>query len=269
MLQVNTIYNEDCQVTMSNLTNSVDMVLTSPPYNMTYRKGGFGDSGRYDVYRDWMEESDYINWIIDLFNSFDLILKKNKIVVFNFGYSIENPGLPYKLVAEIESKTHFMVADTIIWKKSNGLPFPAQKQRLSRTWEFVFVFCRKDEANTFDTHKGVASISQKTGQTYYNVVYNLIESRNNDEVCPLNQATYSSDLCMQILNIYATKDYVVYDPFMGTGTTAVACKQLGMNYIGSEISSQQCEWATNRLNEVTKIEVVTQNKESLWNEEHL
>jgi DNA modification methylase len=251
---------------MSNLTDSVDMVLTSPPYNMTYRKGGFGDSGRYDVYKDWMEESEYINWMVELFNSFDLILKKNKVVAFNFGYSIENPGLPYKLVAEIESKTHFMVADTIIWKKSNGLPFPAQKQRLSRTWEFVFIFCRKDEADTFDTYKGVSSVSQKTGQTYYNVVYNMIESKNNDEVCPLNQATYSSDLCMQILNIYATKDYVVYDPFMGTGTTAVACKQLGMNYVGSEISAQQCEWAETRLSKTADILSTEVAKERLWNE---
>ena len=40
---------------------------------------------------------------------------------------------------------------------------------------------------------------------------------------------------------------VIYDPFMGTGTTAVACKEMGMNYIGSEISENQVKWAENRL----------------------
>ena len=92
----------------------------------------------------------------------------------------------------------------------------------------------------------------------------MIESKNNDEVCPLNQATYSSDLCMKLLNIYASKDYLVYDPFMGTGTTAVACKQLGMNYIGSEISAQQCEWATSRLMEVSTVSNNVVTKEELW-----
>ena len=73
----------------------IDFIMTSPPYNMTYRKGGAGDSGRYDVYRDWMEESKYIEWIVNLFNSFDKRLKDNKSIAFNIGYSIESPGLPY------------------------------------------------------------------------------------------------------------------------------------------------------------------------------
>lgn len=64
------------------------------------------------------------------------------------------------------------------------------------------------------------------------------------------KATYSSDLCKQLLNIYGCKDGIVYDPFMGTGTTAVACKELSINYIGSEISKNQCEWAENRLSKV-------------------
>ena len=62
-----------------------------------------------------------------------------------------------------------------------------------------------------------------------------------------NKATYSSDLCKQLLNIYCPKDGIVYDPFMGTGTTAVACKELGLSYIGSELSENQCKWANDRL----------------------
>ena len=66
-------------------------------------------------------------------------------------------------------------------------------------------------------------------------------------MCPFNRATFSTDLCKQLLTIYATDEAVVYDPFMGTGTTALACKQMGLHYIGSEISEQQCEWAKSRL----------------------
>lgn len=43
---------------------------------------------------------------------------------------------------------------------------------------------------------------------------------------------------------------MIYDPFMGTGTTAVACKEMGMNYIGSEISENQVRWAENRLSKI-------------------
>ena len=145
----NKIYNEDCFITMSNMDdNFVDIVMTSPPYNMTARKGGYADSGRYDVYEDWMTETEYIEFTIKLFNNFNRIVKPNGVVLYNFSYSIENPSLPYKLVAEIVDKTEWCVADTIMWKKGSGLPFPANERRLSRNWEFVWVFVRKDEIDT-------------------------------------------------------------------------------------------------------------------------
>ena len=241
------IHNEDCFETMKNLHNSVDVILTSPPYNMTSRKGGTSDKGRYDVYTDWLSEDDYLLFTENLFNCFDSILKKNKVVIYNFSYSIENPSLPYKVVDRILEKTNFTIVDTIIWKKPTGLPFPANQRRLSRIWEFVFVFCRKDEIDTFDVYKGVSKQSEKTGQVYYNVFYNFVEARNNDGKCPFNNATYSSELCEKLLRIYASPNATVYDPFIGSGTTAVACKRMGLNCIGSEISENQCKFANDRL----------------------
>ena len=100
IVEINKIYNEDCFITMSNMEdNLVDIVMTSPPYNMTARKGGYSDSGRYDVYEDWMTESEYIDFTIRLFNNFNRVVKENGVVLYNFSYSIENPSLPYKLVA--------------------------------------------------------------------------------------------------------------------------------------------------------------------------
>ncbi len=51
----------------------------------------------------------------------------------------------------------------------------------------------------------------------------------------------------QLLWLYAPKDAVVYDSFMGTGTTAVACVRQKMNFVGSELSLAQCEHANKRL----------------------
>ena len=247
-MELNIIFNEDCDLTIKKMEDScVDIILTSPPYNMTKRKGGYADTGRYDEYNDWKTEEEYIDWMVRLFKGFERILKRDGVILFNINYSVENPILPYKVICAIDKETEFTLADPIVWKKKSGLPFPANQRRLCRIWENIFVIVRKSEMNTFKTNRKVKSISEKTGQKYYEVKYNLIEASNNDGKTPFNQATYSSDLCKQLLEIYALPEAVVYDPFMGTGTTAVACKQLGLNYIGSEISNKQVIYAIDRI----------------------
>lgn len=247
-MELNNFYNEDCSVTMSKMKDHfVDLVLTSPPYNMTKRKGGYADKqNRYDEYLDWKSDQEYIKWTIDIFNEFDRVLKENKIVLYNFSYSIENPVLPYQIVSEINSKTNFTIADTIIWKKSNAIPHPASYNRLNRIIEFIFVFVRKNEIKTFDCHKQVSKTSPK-GQKYYEIVENFITAKNNDGSNNLNKATYSTELCEKLLSIYASENYIVYDPFMGTGTTAAACKNMNMFFIGSEISEKQVEYSKKRI----------------------
>ena len=125
MIELNKIYNEDCFETMKKMVENnlkVDVILTSPPYNMSKkRKGGFSDSGRYDLYKDNLEEEDYLNWTINLFNKFESILNRQRAIIYNFSYSIENPSLPYKLVSAIVNNTEFDLIDTIIWKKSAGI----------------------------------------------------------------------------------------------------------------------------------------------------
>lgn len=255
MFEINRIYNEDCFKTMDRMVENnikVDTILCSPPYNMTHRRGGFADTGRYDVYEDWKTEEDYLKWTVNLFNKFDLILQNQRSIIYNFSYSIENPSLPYKLVTEIVKNTSFDLVDTIIWKKKCGLPFPANGKRLSRNWEYVFVFVRKDEVNTYENNRRVKSVSEKTNQKYYEAIYNFVEAKNNDGKCPYNQATYSTELCDKLLDIYTQDNWIVYDPFMGSGTTAVSSKKRNLNYIGSEISSQQVEYSKERLNNFVK-----------------
>lgn len=248
-MDLNVIYNEDCLITMSHLDEkSIDLVMTSPPYNMTSRRGGYADTGRYDIYCDWKTEEEYLEFSKSVFNGFERILKENGVVLYNFSYSVENPSLPYKLIAKIEAETNFTIVDTIIWKKKSGLPFPANKRRLTRVWEFIFVCVRKSEKDTFNCYKEVSKVSEKTGQVYYKNYTNIVEAKNNDgETRSINQATYSTELCEKLFYIYADKGIVCYDPFMGTGTTALACKHMGMFYIGSELSEKQCEFAKNRL----------------------
>ena len=243
---------------MQDIDRCIDIILTSPPYNMTKRKGGWSDkSNRYDTYNDWLEYNEYLEWSINLFNSFDNVLKSNGVILYNFSYSIENPELPYQLVSEIINNTSFTIADTIIWKKNTSMPYPASPNRLQRIFEYIFVFVRKDEIKTFKTNKRVSSIS-KTGQKYYKPVLNFIQARNNDKPTPkINQATFSSELVVKLLNIYASKDSLVYDPFMGTGTTAIGCIKYNCNYIGTEISNKQILYAESRIEKKLKEDIKT------------
>lgn len=250
-MNINYFYNEDCKVTIERMKQErvhPNVVLTSPPYNMTKRKGGVSDTGRYDVYQDFKPTEEYIEDTVKLFDKLNEVVETNGTILYNFSYSVENPSLPYQLVNAIVADTEWEVVDTIIWQKSNGIPFPANPRILSRIWEFVFVFGRKSEKDTYFVNKKITKVSEKTKQRYYQIYYNWIKSKNNDNSTPkLNQATYSTDLCKQLLTLYSDKNFLVYDPFMGTGTTANACKELGMNYIGSEISKAQVEYSIKRL----------------------
>lgn len=81
----------------------------------------------------------------------------------------------------------------------------------------------------------------------YKNVFNFIQASNNDCACKLNKATFSSDLVRQLLSLYCPISGLVFDPFMGTGTTAIEAVQLGIHYVGTELSKAQCDYAKERL----------------------
>jgi site-specific DNA-methyltransferase (adenine-specific) len=250
-MEINYFYNEDCIETISNMSDiKIDCVLTSPPYNMTKRKGGYADKQpRYDKYNDWKSEDEYNQWTVNIFNHLEKVLIKNGVILYNFSYSIENPSLPYTMISSIIQNTPFTVADTIIWKKSNSIPHPASYNRLNRIVEFVFVIVRKKEIKTFNCYKEVTKISPK-GQKYYEIVDNFVTAKNNDESTELNKATYSTELCEKLLKVYTKETDIVYDPFMGTGTTGLACKMMNRNFIGSEISEEQVNYSKERVKNI-------------------
>lgn len=253
------IHNEDCFITMKNMeSNSIDVILTSPFYNTnkkagnnktlktTTAKGRKYGYVRYDEHVDNMTNDEYCDFTKRLFLNFDKVLKINGCVLYNISYGAENTEGMFRAINTIICDTPFTIADVIIWKKKMAFPNSVSKNKLTRITEFVFVFCRKNEFKSFYCNKKITSV-RKTGQKAYENIFNFIEAKNNDGACPYNKATFSSDLCQKLLNIYAPPHAIVYDPFMGSGTTAVACKKLGLDCIGSEISFEQCNFANNRL----------------------
>lgn len=254
------ISNEKCEDTMSKMDDGrVDIILTSPPY-CTSNRGGKNSKLtletskmkgypklRYDMFIDNMPSDEYVAWTVNLFNEFDRILKPNGCILYNVSYSSPNRETMFLSVADIIRKTNFTIADWIGWKKPSALPNNMSTNKLTRIFEPVFVFARKTEINTFICNKRVVSVRERTGQKVYENIFNFIEAANNDGSCNLNKATYSSELCEKLLMIYGKSGMTVYDPFMGTGTTAVAAKKLGMHFLGSEISPKQCDYANERI----------------------
>lgn len=254
-MEVNKIYNEDCLITMQKIKN-IDAVITSPPYN-TSRKGSSLNNAcaniRYDEFEDCKTDEEYISWTIEIFKSYDKVLAPNGVILYNLSYSSENTHLMWLVVAEIMKQTNFIVADNIIWKKPSTSPNSCSPNKLTRIIEYIFVFCRKNEIGTFKMNKEQSSL-RKTGQIAYKNYFNFIEAPNNDGSNDIHKATFSSVLIRKLIKLYVKENSIVYDSFMGTGTTAIACIEEKVNYIGSEISKRYVEYSNKRI-EFTKAQI--------------
>lgn len=268
MFKVNEIYNEDClQVIPRMDDNSLDLVITSPPYNTSIsrsqdKKEEDKEKGtkvrkhsynRYDTDVDNKSEIQYAEWIKNIFNALEPKLKTNGVIAWNvsYGVSSENSGedginnSTWLSLLSIMNETDFTLCEYITWYKSNAIPLSIGN-KLSRICEPLFIFCRKSELNTYYVNHNP---NKRIGNSIYTTPYeNKIDTRyNNDEVCEFNSATYSTEFVEKIIQLYSPKKALIFDPFMGSGTTAVACVECGMNYIGTEISENQVKWAKNRI----------------------
>lgn len=258
---INQIFNEDCFDTIKKLKENKiypNIILTSPPYNTNVKAGKHGTNQntklkddayhyiRYDGYVDTLTNEEYIEMTVNLFNELDNILAKNGVILYNMSYGSENAEAMPLAISNIIERTNFTMIDIIVWKKKTAFPNVCSPNKLTRIVEFIFVICRKNEIKTFQANKQKRGV-RDTGQQMYNSVINFIEAPNNDGSNKYNKATFSSELVYKLLSMYAKKDNIVYDPFIGTGTTAIGCLQYGCNYIGSELSENQVKFANERI----------------------
>lgn len=243
-MEINKIYNEDCLLTIKRLYGKVNAVITSPPYNII--RPNSTDRG-YDIYKDDKTNDEYIEWTLNIFKGYNQILVENGIILYNMSYGTENTILMSLLIADIIRKSDFTLADIIVWKKQTATPNNVSHNKMTRIVEFVYVFCRKEEFYTFNCNKKKLK-ERETVQAIYENVFNFVTAKNNDNSTDLNKATYSTELVRKLLLLYTKDNDLIYDSFMGTGTTANACIIENRSFIGSEISKEQCEYAEKRIN---------------------
>lgn len=259
-MEINTIYNENCISTLERMENNngFDFIITSPPYNTNVKANAKKNTltvnvkenqytyARYDGYDDSRTNEEYCDFIANLFNLIKLKMRPNGCVLWNASYGNENADALFLSLTTIINQG-FSIADVISWKKTNALPNTSSSNKATRICEFVYVICRKEEIKTFKANKKESSI-RESGQIMYRPFMNFIEARNNDGSNPFNKATFSIEFVQKLIKLYVVGG-IVYDPFMGTGTTAVACKKMGIDYIGSELSKNQVQYALRRIKE--------------------
>ena len=266
-----TLYCGDCLDVMSSMDeNFVDIVITSPPYG-TCRSETFSKESsqkrkynmRYDEFVEDRTPEEYCQWSVDVFNAIDKVLKKNRIVLYNFG--LGNDGHTeytsydwFNTVKSVIDGTPFTVADVLVWKKRSALPNNTSPNKSTRICEPVIVFCRKDELMSFPSNKKVVN-QFATGQNLYSPFYNIFEARNSDGSCELDKATFSTQFVDRLIDLYVPdgqrNGWTVLDPFSGTGTTGLSAIAHGMRYVGIELSKAQCEYAVSRLSSGIQMEL--------------
>jgi DNA modification methylase len=187
---------------------------------------------------------------INEFKEFSRIIQDKGVILYNISYHNENPILPLLLITEIHKQTDLTLADMISWKKFTHIPFQTSPTKLSRTVEQIYVIVKKEFLHSFQTNKEISKINEKTGQKFYKDYTNLIEAKNNDAIKCNLKASFSTDLVIKLINIYFPENSIIYDPFLGIGTTAVACKLNKRNYIGSELNVEFFDMALKRLSEI-------------------
>ena len=232
---------------MNNLIEKgvkVDKIITSPPYNIIRPNN---DDRGYDLYNDGMTNDEYIKWTLDIFDCYDRILNPNGCIAYNMSYGSENTEGMSLTVAEILKNTNFTIADILVWKKTSAMPNSMSPNKMTRICEFVYIFCRRSEFNTFTSNKKQVTVKGEKEQAVYENLFNFFTAPNNDECQDLNKATFSTGFVNNIIERYVKPDDVVLDNFNGTGTTLCACIGRNIKCIGIELSEKQCQYTVDRI----------------------
>lgn len=212
---------------------SVDLVVTSPPYNLKNSTGNGMKDGRggkwsnaalingYSHYNDNMPHKEYAKWQRKCLAEMFRIIPENGAIFYNHKWRVQ-AGL---LQDRHDIVSEYPVRQIIIWKRKGGINF--NPGYFLPTYEVIYLITKPK----FELAKKANACGDvwEFGQ----------ESKNK------HPAPFPVDLIERIIS--STNAKIVLDPFMGSGTTAVASKKLDREFIGIDISPEYCQMAQERL----------------------
>ena len=231
---LNKIICGDCLTVMKQMPDkSIDLVVTSPPYNLKNSSGNGMKDGRggkwsnaalikgYATYDDNMPYDAYCQWQKACLSEMMRLLKDDGAIFYNHKWRVQN-GL---IQDRREIVADFPVRQIIIWRRKGGINFNAGY--FLPTYEVIYLIAKKD-----------FKLAPKANS--YGDVWEFKQEQNNTHPAPFPVA-----LIDRIIS--STTGRIVLDPFMGSGTTAVVAQGLGRDFIGIELSEEYCRMAEARI----------------------
>ena len=227
-METNKIYQGDCLELMKELEdNSIDLVVTSPPYYNSGHKYQRGTGFHYTF-----DVGEPLYSIYDMLEVLKDKLKEDGIICINLAFSYGETGVmrPFDIINRIRMKLGYFVNDIIIWHKNNPIPL---QQRLTNAFEFIFVLSKHP-------------IGKYYTKEYTHNVWKMPIAKSGEG----HSATYPEELSDNCIKHFSKEGDLVLDPFIGSGTTGVSCKRFNRKYIGFEINPDYCKIANKRIEEV-------------------
>jgi len=213
---------------------SVDLGITSPPYNKKEKHGGWlVDKVRYKGYRDFMPDEEYQSWQVDVLDELYRVIKEGGSFFYNHKVRYEDGKMIHPLQWLI--KTKWNIWQEIVWNRKiagniRGWRFWQVEERI-----YWLVKGKPKELNS--RHAKLTS------------VWEIRPEQGHKE----HPAVFPIELPTRIIaSVLDEEDGIVIDPFCGTGTTLVASKLLGKKYIGIDISNEYVEYTKRRLEKAEK-----------------
>ncbi|MBI5152458.1 site-specific DNA-methyltransferase [Candidatus Peregrinibacteria bacterium] len=211
----------------------VDLIITSPPYNLKNSTGNGMKDGRggkwanaalqngYTNHTDCMPHDEYVKWQKDCLNEMMRIIPEDGAIFYNHKWRVQN-GL---LQDRQDIVSGFPVRQIIIWKRKGGLNFNAGY--FLPTYEVIYLIA-----------KPKFKLAEKANA--HGDVWEFTQEMNNE-----HPAAFPIDLIDRI--VFSTNAKIILDPFMGSGTTAISAINFKRDYIGIDISPEYCEMARKRI----------------------
>jgi len=231
---LNKIICGDCLETMKLMpSNSIDVVVTSPPYNLKNSTGNGMKDGRggkwanaalvngYSNYDDNMPHDEYVSWQRDCLAEMFRLIKDDGAIFYNHKWRVQD-GL---LQDRQDIVNGLPVRQIIIWRRKGGINF--NPGYFLPTYEVIYLIA-----------KPKFKLAPKANA--YGDVWEFTQEMKNDHPAPFPVA-----LIDRIIG--STTGKIILDPFMGSGTTAIVALGLKRYYIGIEISPDYCKLAENRI----------------------
>ena len=224
------LFNDDCLKVLPTIPeNSVDLIITSPPYEDISGAGYTSDS------KDVLFLKLYSEFIDNVFNQYHRVLKENGQIFFNIKSKTFNKSLRSPHWLEFTSGFQkFIFKSYIIWKYSGS--FDSTKSRFHLDYEIVYHLSKGNNIHindNIDLHDPLSSV--------WYIPHNI---HKNERVHPTQMPIAVVD---HILKIVGVSGNTVLDNFMGSGTTGVSCKKNNMNFIGIELNPKNFDIAKQRI----------------------